>query len=1154
MLEILVLGPPAILFNGKPLVIQRRQLRTLLYFLACQPEGVGRGDLLNRFWPETKETDARRQLRELLSKLRNQLPFAEILETDHDRVWLNDDSVHTDIRDFLQCIQPIRHILDTSIGVPVFSETLIADLEKAVSLWRSPNFLSGVKISNTHEFDNWMQEKASTLEYYRLKCLELLADHFSTIGDVDRAILFMNKALETDALNVSLQTRLISLLYNSGRIHEAQAFYSHLKVLYEQELDAEPPDFIKFTTDGNNRFSVEERDRILPSGAHNRAATRNVFIGRKPELEKLEREYFSGSFLMITGEIGSGKTRLVQQFYDSLPEKPRLAQASCQEEDAHLPLQPLIRMIRNEVAREDIEHLDTRWLKPLSILVPDIVRKTSISPSEAEISSREGRTELFNALYHLFLSCSRQKRMLIVLDDVQWCDLDTLEMFMFLEQKSFFKEHGFFIITSRTEIKNPQIHSVLLENKDHKNWPRIALGPLSRKEMAQLIEKLTDQSPTESFLDRMYRATAGNPLFIHETIHAILTSFDDLIDCENENFPVGDNLSHIFIEKEKNLTSQARDLLYTAAVYGMEFQFDVLSRIHILDTVNLVHCLEELEEKQFIHAIKSSGAPGQYAFNHSLIRDSLISRLSPARLCHLHEQIADALSSQKSSIINRQAGSIARHYESAGKSVNAFQYWVKAGQYARTLYSIHEAYNAFNKANSIRIVEAQAIPLDSLYELFYAWGDLAYNVMDVRALDENFTAMYETGQQTSDPLLTGAGLSGMALAAIFSLEIEKAIVLLEQSIQILEKTDNLYEKIQARSRLGIALSTGLKNEKAIQLYTKAIELGKDLSTIKIRQAVTSVQYQLAVLYCLMGWPEKAKITGHQGLLNAYLLINHPTAQSNIHVCLAMAAYYGGRFDVAEEEIKLCLKSSEALQNPRTSSLAHIIQARIFYHTGRYDKAWELANMVLNISLEKGYFENASEAYCVRGDIFLGLKDFRSAITEYSLGSEKIMMTYPGINSLYRKGYAMAKAGETHTGLELLEKGIALARQADFASIYLPAMHLKAILLADMGNEEESQQLDADAFAEAANRKISAIIFPESDQQTKMIFDSLDNVMAEITFGNLVQMHGFSTEPWIDIFISKLQSVSISNKSFDMQRFITFLENLKNVSNSDSRTN
>jgi hypothetical protein len=59
-------------------------------------------------------------------------------------------------------------------------------------------------------------------------------------------------------------------------------------------------------------------------------------------------------------------------------------------------------MIRNEVAREDIEHLDTRWLKPLSILVPDIVRKTSISQSEAEISSREGRTELFNALYHLF--------------------------------------------------------------------------------------------------------------------------------------------------------------------------------------------------------------------------------------------------------------------------------------------------------------------------------------------------------------------------------------------------------------------------------------------------------------------------------------------------------------------------------------------------------------------------------------------------------------------------------------------------------------------------------------------------------------------------------------------------------------------------------
>ncbi len=1147
MLEILVLGPPAILLDGKPLVIQRRQLRTLLYFLACQPDGVGRGELLNRFWPETKETDARRQLRELLSKLRGQLPFPEILQTDHDRVWLNKEAVYTDIWDFFQCIKPIQSILDTSIDNPALSETLITDLEKAISLWRSSNFLSGVRISNTHEFDNWMQEKASTLEYYRLKCLELLADHFSAVGDVDRAILFLNKALEADALNDSLQARLISLLYNSGRINEAQTYYSHLKHLYQHEFYSEPPDLIRVAMDGITRSPFESQN--MTSGTMPRAVNPHVFIGRVSELERLEKEYLTGTVLMIVGEIGSGKTRLVQQFYNSLHVKPRLLLAACQEGEEYLPLQPLIRLIRNEVTRNDLELLDSRWLKPLSILIPDIIRRTSFTQIETEISSQDGREELFEALYHLFRTFGRVKRILIVLEDVQWCDTDTLEALMFLERKFLFKEYGLGIFTTRTEIKNTHIETVLLDKKPHPGLPKIELGPLSLKDTSQLIEQLTGQTPTESLLERIYRATGGNPLFIHETMDAILLSSGDLNTFEDENIPLGDNLSNIFIEKEKNLTIQARELLYGAAVYGMEFQFDILVHIHSLDTANLVRCLEELEEKKFIHPIRNSGVPGHYAFNHSLIRDSLIARLSPARLCHLHEQIADVLSSQKSPITNRQASSIARHYEAAGKSINAFRYWIKAGQYARTFYSIAEAYDAFGKANSIRIENAQLIPPQILYDLFYTWGDLSYNIMDIKALDECYTAMYETGEQVNNQLLTGAGLSGMALAAIFSLEIEKAITLLEQSIQILDKTDNLYERILARSRLGMALSTGLQNEAAIQVYLQAIELGKDLPNLLIRQAVTAVQYLLSLLYCLMGWPEKARLVGQQGLLNAYMLVTHPTSQSNIHVCLALAAYYGGHFDEAKKHIVLCLKNAETLQNPRFSSLAQLIQARIYYHTGRYDKAWELASLVANLATEKGYIENISEAHCVRADIFLGMKDYGSAVIEYSLASEQMAGTFTGMNSLYRLGYALVKNGEIQKGQETLDNCIKLSRQAGFYAIYLPALHLKANLFRETGKTEEAQQLDDEVFREADNRGISATTFPVSAQQTRLIFDSMDNDLAEITLSNLIQTHGLQPGPWIDTLISEVKVSPIGENPFDKQRFIAFLENVKHSTGS-----
>lgn len=1151
MLQILVLGPPAILCDGKPLVIQRRQLRTLIFFLACQSGGVGRGELLNRFWPDTLEPDARRQLRELLSKLRSQLPSPDDLQTDNDRVWLNHETVQTDIQEFLKLIHPVRSILDTSIGNPSLSKSAVTALEEAVSLWRSPNFLSGVRISNTHEFDNWMQEKASTLEYYRLKSLELLANHFSIIGDVDRAILYINRALETDALNDALQTQLISLLYNAGRISEAQSYYAYLRDLYKRELDSDPPEFVKFAKEDISRSLFDDHIRVQPLENVNKPMNPHVFVGRVAELEKMEKAYSEGTFILVSGEIGSGKTRLVQQFYNSLIEKPRLLLITCQEEDSALPLQPLIRVLRNELSHEALESFDPRWLKPLSVLIPDIVGKTGQNHVGFEIASNEGRKELFEVLYQLFRTFSRDSRTLIVLDDIQWCDMDTLEALMYIIHKEYFKDHGFLIFSTRTEIINPKVHDLLFEQKDHLKLPRIKLGPLLKKDMVQLMELTTGQVPADNLIDRMYRATGGNPLFIHETLNAILNTSPDLLAFESENLPLGKYLSDIFIEKENNLTAPAREVLSVAAVYGMDFQFGVLEQIPILDPIDLLKSLEELEEKHFIHPVKNGGNPGQYAFNHSLIRDSLVSRLSPARLCYLHEKIADALSLHKGSPTNKQSSSIARHYDAAGKPILAFRYWVKAGQYARRLFSVHEAYNAFEKANSIRINYGQDIQTSDLYELFSIWGDLAFNLMDVNALRESYEGMYESGMLVNNPLLIGAGLSGMALAMIFSLEIEKAVTMLEYSIQILDTTDNQYEKIQARSRLGMALSTRLQNDKAIKLYAKAIDLGKDESNPMIRQAVITVQYQLAVLYCLMGWPEKARLTGQQGLRNAFLLISHPTAQSNIHLCLAMAAYYGGQFVEAENQVRLCLKSTESLPNPRTSSLAQIIQARIFYHMGRYDKAWELATHVLGIATEKGYYENISEAHCVRGDVYFGIKDFKSAIEEYSFGSEQMMGTFPGLNCLYRMGYSLTRMGEITKGSEILEKCVSITREAKFAAICLPARHLQACLLDEMGEVDEARKIDEEVFRLAAERKISLAIFPETNEQRKLIFDSMDNNMAEITFGNLIHIHGIRPGPWIDIFISKLEAVQIGDNPFDKQRFILFMTKLKQVSDPES---
>ncbi|HEX7556601.1 MAG TPA: AAA family ATPase, partial [Leptolinea sp.] len=590
MLQVLVLGPPVVLFDDKPLKIQRRQLRTLLYYLACQPEGVGRGELLTRFWPDTNETDARRQLREILSKLRAQIPDPQALQTDHDRVWLNKQSVYSDVQDFLALIQPVQSYFGNSRGKSSLPDSLVEMLEQAEKLWRSPSFLAGVRISNTQEFENWLRERASSLEYNRLECLERLANHYSSLGELDKAIYYVHKALESDDLNEELQAQLLSLLFNSGRISEAQTYYLYLTELYQNEYNDVPPEILKHTIDNATRITFEEK--IHPT--LNRTWQRNSnqhFVGRKEELQRLKQAYLQGGIVFITGEAGIGKTQIVHQFYNSLENKPRLLLTTCHSQESDLPFQPLVSLIREQISREDWNNLDAQWLKSLSVLVPDVVRKLNSSQFVKDAFSLVDRSDLFESIRQLFLAASHSSQILLVLDDAQWSDVDTLEAFMYLFESKFFNDHGFFILNTRLDIQNPRVQDLLITDKKHHQINRINLKSITEEETAELARYTLGQIPTEEFVNRLYQATGGNPLFIIETINTLLMSSNDFLSIQQEDLPLADSVSFIISDNEKQLSESARQILSAAAICGMEFQIEVLEQLEWYEPEILVRSL-----------------------------------------------------------------------------------------------------------------------------------------------------------------------------------------------------------------------------------------------------------------------------------------------------------------------------------------------------------------------------------------------------------------------------------------------------------------------------------------------------------------------------------------------------------------------------------
>jgi DNA-binding SARP family transcriptional activator len=1135
MLKILVLGPPAILDDDRPLKIQRRQARTLLYYLACQPDGVSRGDIISRLWKDTSESDARRSLREILSKLRNEIPDADAICSDQDRIWLGPEKTYSDYFQFLNLIQPAHSYFGLTHRQNTLPETVVTKLEQAVAIWRSPLFLAGMGIRSTYAFDDWVQSKSNSLDYYLLQSLERLADHFSNSGDLDKAIVYLNRALESDPLDEHLQEYLLGLYYKAGRFNEAQTYYKFLNDLYQRELEEVPPEILK--------LAISESSRPIFTFPTRGNSARNVpsrFIGRVNELELMEKYYVKGGVVIVTGELGSGKTQFIHQFCSTLGEKPKVYFVACREEESRQPMQAIINLLRDHFTKEDFDRLDVRWRNLLSILVPGMIRKSSPLLVQDDSTPEQNRQSMFEAFFQLLVKIHHGPRTIFLIDDFQWIDQDSMEALMYLIKQGYFQKSGLLVLVSRIEISNTRIRFLVTEDKNHENIPKINIYPFTLQETGLFSRQILGRDPGISFIQKLHRATGGNPLLIRETMISIMDSMEDQDPINENSIHLYDNLSNIMDEKEKTLSETSREVLCVAAVCGMDFQYDTLEFLNICEKKELVNILEDLEIRQFIHSRKSVEGSGKYSFNHSFFRDSLINRLSPARQCYLNEKVAQAKIKLRGAQAKRQASIIAHHFELAGKPVQAFQYWIKAGQYANELFSKEEAYSAFSNANQIRLDFSHSIVEDDLYSLFSEWGDMAYDLMDLPSLSECFINMYEAGIQINSNLLIGVGLSGMGLSTFYGSEIERALVCLEEGIQIINKTDNQLEKIRCRFWFAMTLSTAGFNERAIEILNEANILGEALNNQKIREIVALVQDFSSLLCSTLGMLTQAVEYGNAALRNSYLLVSEHSAHPGAFTTLAIAEYYSGRFTESMKYINQSKKIILTHRNPRILAYISIIESRLNTLQARLDSGWDLAITAMQLATDNKYIEIISGAYCLRGDVYLTVHMYDKAVNEYKLGFDTMPGTHTGLDNYYRLGYATAMNGDLEAGFQILKSAIEQAEKIQLGSIFIPARYLYAQLLEANGRFDEAKGLFENVIDEAQSRGFSLITIPGSLPRLQYLWDNLENSLAEQVITNLYSKGVIQPGVWIERLIANVKKNHLYSQKFDDERFFNFL--------------
>jgi DNA-binding SARP family transcriptional activator len=412
--------------------------------------------------------------------------------------------------------------------------------------------------------------------------------------------------------------------------------------------------------------------------------------------------------LALAGEAGIGKTRLAEELVTWAGHQgAATAIARCYATEGDLAYAPVTEWLRADALRRRLARLEPIWLTEVARLVPDVLTERPDLPRPGPLTEHWQRRRLFEALARAILAGDRP--LLLLIDDLQWCDRDALEWLHFLLRYEA-RARLLVVGTVRAEEAGADLAALLDDIRRNDQLTEIALGPLSQTDAAALAGHMCGRHLSASAAADLYTETEGNPLFVVESVRAGLVrdvqghgGADEV--AAPTRLPPG--VQVVISHRLNQITPAARELVCLAAVIGRSFSFGVLARAAESDEDALVRGLDELWQRRIV---REQGADA-YDFSHDKLRAVAYSGLSAARRRVLHRRVAEALEAEHAANLDVVSGQIAAHYERAGQFERALAYYQQAASVAQQVYANAEAIDALRRALALLSTATSGEPL-----------------------------------------------------------------------------------------------------------------------------------------------------------------------------------------------------------------------------------------------------------------------------------------------------------------------------------------------------------------------------------------------------------------------------------------------------------
>ena len=477
-------------------------------------------------------------------------------------------------------------------------------------------------------------------------------------------------------------------------------------------------------------------------------AAATPMVGRQAELQRLglllDAADASGSeMLLVVGEPGVGKTRLVAGLGADAAERGFTVMFGRCVEDVTAPYQPIVEAFTPwlmELPSAALDRIVGGGRDSIRRLWPAVVSGSAgiLGDPESE------RWRMFSAITTLVESIAEDAPLLLVVDDLQWAEPSTLLLLHHLARAAIPRVAIVSTVRSSEAGINrlglPPVVSVL------------DLGGLAVTHVGQLVQHRCGREPPTDLSIELCRQTDGNPFFLG----ALLAHLEDVAairrddgtwltsdELEAAGVPAG--VRAVVSRRLDNLGRETRRVLDVAAVCGLTFEERVVTDV-IGGTIDT--SVDALDNAVDARVVREEG-PGRYVFVHALIRQSVLDTLSRTRLARLHWRVGEALEQ-----INDRSriGEIAAHYaagEAAGGGSTVARTSLAAGQDAVVRLAFDEAVEHFRAA----LASLDRVPADPnlRFELLTCLGGALNALSDLHAAEPLWVEAAAIAEDAHDP-------------------------------------------------------------------------------------------------------------------------------------------------------------------------------------------------------------------------------------------------------------------------------------------------------------------------------------------------------------------------------------------------------------------